>query len=246
MDAKTLLKNAYAVPICAPGYTNRGVRFINREFLTITYRSDPEAIRRWVPEPLKVTEPIVKFEVVHMPDSEGLGSYYESGQIIQVEHEGKVGGLTHMMFLNSLTGTIAGREMWGFPKKLGFPALNIEYDTAVGTLDIGNTRVATATMGYKYEEMDLAEITQGLESSNNFLLKVIPHVDGSVRICELVKYPITDVVMKGAWSGPGALSYVPHALAPLADLPVLEVLKAEHMIMDFFIPLGEVVHDYLA
>jgi len=246
MDAKTLLKNAYAVPICAPGYPNHDPRFYNREFLTITYRSDPEAMRRWVPEPLKVTEPIVKFEVIHMPDSEGFGSYYESGQIIQVEYEGQVGGLTHMMFLDSMAGTIAGREIWGFPKKLGFPAINVEYDTVVGTLDIGKTRVATATMGYKYEEMDQAEIKRALESSNNFLLKVIPHVDGSVRICELVKYPLTDIVMKGAWSGPGALSYVPHALAPLADLPVLEVLKADHMVMDLSIRRGAVVHDYLA
>jgi len=246
MDAETLLKNAYAVPICAPGYPNHEPRFFNREFLTITYRTDPEAMRRWVPEPLKVTEPIVKFEVIHMPDSEGFGSYYESGQIIQVEYEGKVGGLTHMMFLDSMGGTIGGRERWGFPKKLGFPAINVEYDTLVGTLDIGKTRVATATMGYKYEELDQAEIKRAMESSSNFLLKVIPHVDGSVRICELVKYPLTDIVMKGAWSGPGALSYVPHALAPLADLPVLEVLKADHMVMDLTIRSGEVVHDYLA
>ena len=246
MDAKTLLKNAYAVPICAPGYSNEAPRFYNREFLTITYRSDPEAIRRWVPEPLTVKDPIVKFEVIHMPDSEGIGSYYESGQILQVEYEGKAGGLTHMMYLDSLTGTIAGREKWGFPKKLGFPEISVEYDTLVGKLDIGKTRVATATMGYKYEKTDLAEAKRGTESAANFLLKVIPHVDGSVRICELVKYPITDVVMKGAWTGPGALAYVPHALAPLADLPVLEVLRADHMIMDLTIGQGEVVHDYLA
>ena len=93
--------------------------------------------------------------------------------------------------------------------------------------------------------MDQAEIKRAMESSNNFLLKVIPHVDGSVRICELVKYSLTDIVMKGAWSGPGALSYVPHALAPLADLPVLEVLGANHMIMDLTIGRGEVIYDYL-
>ena len=245
MDAKSLVKNAYAMPICAPAYHKGAPRFFNREFLTITYRSDPEAVRRWVPEPLKVTDPIVKFEVIHMPDSEGIGDYYESGQIIQVEHEGKVAGLTHMMYLDSMAGTLAGREMWGFPKKLGFPAINREYDNLVGTLDIGKVRVATATMGYKYVETDLAEAKRGTESASNFLLKVIPHVDGSLRICELVKYPITNVVMKGAWTGPGALSYMPHALAPLADLPVLEVLSANHMVMDLTIGIGEVIHDYL-
>lgn len=246
MDAKTLLESAYAMPICAPAYHKGAPRFYNREFLTITYRSDLEAVRRWVPEPLRVTDPIVKFEVIHMPDSEGIGDYYESGQIIQVEHEGKVGGLTHMMYLDSLAGVLAGREMWGFPKKLGFPEISLEYDNLVGTLDIGNTRVATATMGYKYDQTDLAQAKQATESASNFLLKVIPDVDGSPRVCELVKYPITDVVMKGAWTGPGALSYVPHALAPLSDLPVLEVLSADHMIMDLTINIGEVIHDYLA
>ena len=233
------------MPICRPAYNKGATRFVNREFLVISYRSDPEAVRRWVPEPLKVTDPIIKFEVIHMPDSGGIGDYFESGQAIQVEHEGVVGTLCHMMYLDSMAGTIAGREKLGFPKKLGFPALSLEYDALVGTLDIGKTRVATASMAYKYQEMDLAEAKRGTETASNFLLKVIPHVDDSLRICELVKYPILDVVMKGAWTGPAARSYVPHALAPLADLPVLEVLGATHMVMDLTIGQGEVVHDYL-
>ena len=246
MDTKTLLDNAYAMPVCRPAFNNGSVRFVDREFLMITYRSDPEAVRRWVPEPLVVKDPIVKFEVVHMPDSSGMGDYYESGQVIQVEFDGVPGSISHMMYLDNVAGLTAGREMLGFPKKLGFPALYLEYDTLVGTLDIGETRVATATMGYKYEEMDLDKVKQDMETATNFLLKIIPHVDGSLRICELVKYPITDIVMKGAWSGPGALSYMPHALAPLADLPVLEVLGATHMVMDMTLGLGEIVHDYLA
>jgi acetoacetate decarboxylase len=32
--------------------------------------------------------------------------------------------------------------------------------------------------------------------------------------------------MKGAWEGPAALSLAPHALAPVAELPVLEILRA--------------------
>ncbi len=246
MDAKSLVNNAYAMPICRPAYNRGAAKFVNREFIMITYRSDLDAIRKWVPEPLEVKEPIVKFEVVHMPDSSGMGDYYESGQVIQVEHQGVSGSLSHMMYLDNVSALMVGREMLGFPKKLGFPALELQHDTLVGTLDIGKVRVATATMAYKYEEMDLIKVKQGMESAANFLLKVIPHVDGSLRICELVKYPITDIVVKGAWTGPGALSYMPHALAPLADLPVLEVLGATHMVMDMTLGLGEVVHDYLA
>jgi acetoacetate decarboxylase len=39
---------------------------------------------------------------------------------------------------------------------------------------------------------------------------------------------------------------MPHALAPVAALPVLEVLSATHLLADCTLELGEVLHDYLA
>jgi hypothetical protein len=39
----------------------------------------------------------------------------------------------------------------------------------------------------------------------NYLLKIIPHVDGSPRILELIDYRLEDIVMKGAWTGPATL-----------------------------------------
>jgi acetoacetate decarboxylase len=35
-------------------------------------------------------------------------------------------------------------------------------------------------------------------------------------------------------------------LAPVAELPVLEVVSAVHILADLTLGLGEVVHDYLA
>ena len=37
----------------------------------------------------------------------------------------------------------------------------------------------------------------------------------------------------------------PDALAPVAELPVLEVLSGVHIIADLTLGLGKVVHDYL-
>jgi len=65
-------------------------------------------------------------------------------------------------------------------------------------------------------------------------------------VCELVKYYLTDIDVKGAWTGPGALDLHAHALAPVANLPVLEVLSTVHILADLTLPMGSVVHDYLA
>jgi acetoacetate decarboxylase len=149
------------------------------------------------------------------------------------------------MYLNDEAPIAGGREIWGFPKKLASPSLTVETDTLLGTLDYGSVRVATATMGYKHRPLDSASVLAGLLAPN-YLLKIIPHVDGSARICELVRYFLEDVTIKGAWTGPAALELSHHALAPVARLPVLEVLSGTHIVTDMTLGLGTVIHDYLA
>jgi acetoacetate decarboxylase len=149
------------------------------------------------------------------------------------------------MFLNDHPPIAGGRELWGFPKKLAKPSLKVETDTLLGILHYGPVPVAVGTMGYKHKQADLKAVKASMEAPN-FLLKVIPHVDGTPRICEIVEYSLIDIDLKGAWTGPAALSLFPHALAPVAELPVLEVLSAVHILADLTLDLGKVVHDYLA
>jgi acetoacetate decarboxylase len=66
-------------------------------------------------------------------------------------------------------------------------------------------------MGYKHKSENLTTVKTAL-ASPNFLLKIIPHVDGTPRICELVEYYLNDITVKGAWTGPAALDLRPHAL----------------------------------
>jgi acetoacetate decarboxylase len=238
-------ERAFAMPLTSPAFPPGPYRFRHREFLTIAYRTDPAKLRAVVPEPLEVNDdPIVKYEFIRMPDSTGFGDYTESGQVIPVSFRGKQGTYTLCMFLNDDPPIAGGRELWGFPKKLAQPTLRAEIDTLVGTLDYGPVRVATGTMGYKHKTADAAAVLAALKAPN-FLLKIIPHVDGSPRICELVEYYLEDIDLKGAWTGPGALDLHAHALAPVAELPVLEVISATHIIADLTLGLGKVVYDYL-
>ncbi len=237
--------NAFAMPLSSPAFPRGPYRFCKREFLVITYLTDIDALRAVVPEPLEITEPLVKFEFIRMPDSTGFGDYTESGQVIPVSLRGQQGNYSHAMYLNDHPPIAAGRELWGFPKKLAYPTLHTEIDTLSGTLDYGKIRIATATMGFKHRQADQTAVLASL-AAPNFLLKIIPHVDGSARICELVRYYTTEVTLAGAWTGPCSLELHPHALAPVADLPVLTVVSAVHFIADLTLDLGEVVFDYLA
>ncbi len=246
MNEDDVRSRAFAMPLTSPAYPVGPYRFVNREFLIITYRTDPAKLRALVPEPLQLEgDPLVKFEFIRMPDSTGFGDYTESGQVIPVTFQGKKGAYSHCMFLDDHPPIAGGRELWGFPKKLAKPTLKAEIDTLVGTLDYGPVRVALGTMGYKHKALEPQPILDSLLGPN-WLLKIMPHVDGTPRICELVEYRLKDVHLKGAWSGPAALTLQSHALAPLNELPVLEIVSGVHIIADLTLDLGTVVHDYLA
>lgn len=245
MHSSEVLSRAFAMPLTNPAFPPGPYRFVNREFLIITYETDLDALRAVVPEPLQVTKPVVKYEFIRMPDSTGFGDYTESGQVIPVEYKGVEGNYLHSMYLNDHPRIAGGRELWGFPKKLATPHFAVEIDTLIGTLDYGPVRVATGTMGFKHRPVD-AEAVARSQAAPNYLLKIIPHVDGTPRICELVRYHMIDVTVKGAWSGPASLELHPHALAPVADLPVKRVVSALHFIADMTLDLGTVAHDYLA
>ncbi|KTD31300.1 MULTISPECIES: acetoacetate decarboxylase [Legionella] len=244
MDEAQIKKNAFAMPFTSPAYPRGPYYFKNREYFIITYETDMDALKEVVPAPLEVVEPLVNFEVIRMPDSTGFGDYTESGQVIPVRYKGKAGSYTHAMYLDDMPPISGGREIWGFPKKLAQPRLCIEKETLVGILDYGSCRVATATMGFKYQQLDPEAIKKSMMTPS-YLLKIIPHVDGTTRICELVEYQLENVEIKGAWTGPARLDLHYHALAQLARLPVKKVVKAVHVLTDLILPYGRVVHDYL-
>lgn len=157
---------------------------------------------------------------------------------------GVPGSFVLSMFLDDQSPIAAGRELWGFPKKDGKPKLRVKKDTLIGTLDYTGIRIAIGTMGFKHAKADHDEIMASMLEPN-FLLKIIPHVDGSLRICELVQYELTDITIKGAWTGPGALELHPHALAPVSNLQIYEIQSTTHILADLTLPYGRVVHDYL-
>ena len=235
-----------SMPASGPSYPAGPYRFIQREFMVITYETGADIIRDHLPEPLEPVErPLVHYEWIKMPDSSGFGDYTETGQVIPVRLNGEDGAYTHAMYLDDDAPIAGGRELWGFPKKRATPKIEVESDVLVGTLHYGSVLCASATMGYKHRPVDHDIVLKSMKAPN-FILKIIPHVDGSPRICELVRFSLEDIVLKEAWTGPAALGLFPHALADVSRLPVREVVSALHFKADLTLGLGSVAFDYLA
>src|ERR1700733_12140012 len=121
MKIDDVRRNAYSMPLTNPAFPMGPYRFFNREFLVVTYRTDPEALAAGgpealgavLPEPLEVTDSLVNYEFIRMPDSTGFGDYTETGQVIPVRFEGEDGVYVHSMYLDDDAAIVGGRELWG-------------------------------------------------------------------------------------------------------------------------------------
>ncbi len=238
--------NLNSMPAAGSSYPAGPYRFIDREYMVITYETDAEVVREQLPEPLEpLDRPLVHYEWIRMPDSSGFGSYTESGVVIPCRLRGEEVNFVSQMYLDNDPPIAAGREIWGFPKKYAHPKLEIVRDTLTGTLAYAGQLVAMGTMGYKHERMaGNGERTVATLSKTQVNLKLIPGVDGEPEICQLVAYGLTDITVKGSWLGPARLHLIPHVNAPVADLPVRRVIGAHHFIADLTLPYGRTVFDY--
>lgn len=225
-------------------YSSPPHRFINREYFIITYETNIDALKSILPPGLQAPEPLVKFEFMHMPDASGFGCFSEAGQAVPVTYEGCRGTYIHNMFLDCHAPVAGGREIWGFPKTMANPVLEVDSDHLLGTLNYGKTRIATGTMAYKTSQLNVGDVQIALQEPG-YLLKSMPDVNGKPAICQLVRYAMTDVNVKWAYSGRASLEFHPHAMACLNDLPIRKIHSACHFIADLTLPFGEIAIDYL-
>ena len=236
-----------SMPAISPSYPRGPYRFINREYMIISYHSDPDAIRAAVPEPLVPASDIVNYEWMRMPDSSGFGDYTETGTVIPCLLDGEPVNFPVQMYLDDESPIASGREIWGFPKKHAAAKLLLATDTLTGTLRYAGERVALGTMAYKHEPMaDSLDAAHQAIAKTQVCLKLIPDVDGRTKIAQLVRFAMTDITVKGAWRGPARLHLIPHVNAPVADFPVRKVICGSHLLADMTLPYGEVAYDYLA
>jgi acetoacetate decarboxylase len=98
-----------------------GMKFIffDAEMAMVLFRTDPDVVKRIIPEPLKpLAEPFAMAFIAKYPKTNFGSVYNEAALTLVVEYEGKVGGYCLTMPVTEDMALIGGREVFGFPKKI--------------------------------------------------------------------------------------------------------------------------------
>lgn len=241
-----IVKSGFSTPLDAPMVPPFPFTFRDAEILTLTYRTDPEAIRALLPEPLVLTGDRVMIHVYKMNDTDWLGPYHEVNVMVGATLPGKAtGAYSPWLFLSSDIGVAHGRELHGQPKKLGNPKLDFRGDLIVGSLERNGIDVLTGTMPYKQARAEITDLSAIFPFAVNLNLKTIDHIDGTPAIRQLTSRQLADVQVTECWRGPCTVELRPNAQAPLHRLPVVEMLDGFYWKATFTLVPGVILHDYL-
>jgi acetoacetate decarboxylase len=247
-SSQDIRHRAFSTPTDAPLVPTFPFRFRDVWILTAIYRSDPEAIDRIVPAPLRPAGEEVVIHIYQMNDTEWFGAYNESAIQIPTIYPptGKRGVYSPYLFLDRDGAVAAGREVYGQPKKNGSPSIEFRGDLVVGRVRRNGISVVTLTMPYKQTRCSPETMRERLDFVTNFNLKVIPSITGDDAIRQITGRDFAELVIHECWEGLVTVELRPNAQAPVYRLPVVEMLTGFLWRCDFTLDHGEIVHDYLA
>jgi len=236
-----------SMPLQSPTYPRGPFRFFNRKYLIVNYRTDPKAIRDSLPEPIEPDGDQVSVQWLDLPDGEGFGAYSAAAQVIPCTLKGEPCNFISQMYVNNTSPLAGGREIWGYPMKFGHASLITHGDTLTGSLEYASQITAQGTMTYKHQvHPEIAHRENLLLARKQVTLKIIPGIDGTPEIAQLIGITFENVTVEGAWIGNARLDLTPSVNCTLADLPVHQVTGGVHLVTSMTLPYGHLLHDYLA
>jgi len=163
-----------------------------------------------------------------------IGPYREVVVLTAALWHGVDGMFCPLIYVDSDAALCAGREVWGFPKKLA----NIELSEDGGTV---RGRLARAGEDLIVLEGNAAEIADpslatALGAMPIYNHKLIPAANGKETDVDCLTEVRLDVLGHQAWTGTGALRSSGEAAFVLGDALDVQLVRA---VVDSVLPLGE-------
>jgi acetoacetate decarboxylase len=235
----TLEKMGYSMPVDAPAYQAPPYHYRNVQAIAVAFETDPEAALAAIPAALELVEPATATLSFYWYPFTTFGPYNEAIISLNVAHKGKPLTLIQQIMVDTEPPMLAGREIWGFPKKLATIAFRRERDMIFGTLERpAGIRLASAIVR---PEQPLKPVPPGVTAVS---LRIIPAADGNLReprVAEIVETPTTTEVHH-AWQGTGSVAFAEHsALDPWDRFPVRKIVSATYLEYDMYLPAGRVI-----
>lgn len=227
------------MPVYSPLYPPPPFHYRRYERLSAFCTGHEEAIRSFIPSPLEYVSNRFTAFIMVVADVEGLRPYEEGGIQLPVQYRGRRGIITAFEYTTTDDALCAGREVWGYPKKL------IE----TGFIDHGEDRIhgAVERLGRRIIQVELfpgrdyTPPSWDVVTEERFQVKSIPAADGGVETFKVISVTLQEAHVVEKVEGPGRAVFETSDDDPLYHLGPVECLGANYLVGSFVLGLGHEV-----
>ncbi|MDP3342170.1 acetoacetate decarboxylase family protein [Frigidibacter sp.] len=230
---------AYTIPNAAPLFQDPPYQYRNVRKISAFCKCDPAKLALFLPDEFSLAGEICEVFVMESPDAGPLGRYNEGGIVIPVSYDGQTGGHVAFEYVETDDSMAAGREIWGYPKKIADVPMTFAAD--------GKVSGSVVRRGARIIAVDFTPAEAGFDKpvlQPRFQLKLVPPADGVSKGCrQVIRNAVTDFTLHDRVTGKVELHLESSAQDPMADLGVIEVLGGELSSYSFVLGYGEILVD---
>jgi len=237
-------KFGYGMPVDAPLYAKPPIYYQNMKTISITYRTDPEAAIEMLPEGLMLPEPAVAVLLFIFYPFSTLGPYEEVILGLPCFWKGQPKFYIPHIVVNSDIPQVAGREIWGYPKKMATITIETEGDIIWGKMERPAGHLICSA-GIRPEIP--VKVNQNTVGGGGVSLRVIPSPEegASPSLAELIEIPSRNFELLESWTGPGwAQFHSDSDIDPWHKLPIQKIVNAEYRIANQELGYGKIIKKY--
>jgi acetoacetate decarboxylase len=244
--------SGFAMPLGASLYPEPPHHFRGAQQAWATYEADADSVERLLPPGVEAdgNPPICQAWVCRYPWT-SFGPYLEAYLMVRVALDGVRYWYQPLIFTDSEPPLAAGREIWGFPKKLARMEWRLEGEQLLYTVERpAGKRLMTFALS-----LDRLAQPEEIEGLPVLSFRLLPPSDPArpPAAAELVRVDVEGAFHRtpglGAdlWAGRASVTMdSPSEVDPWHLLAPRRLLGGFVQTVDFSLPLGTVVKDYVA
>ena len=233
----------YSTPELSPIYAEPPYEYRDSPALMVQFETDPEVLRRLVPEPLTPNKENHMFCSVTDFMSSGFGRYLEAHIFTHAIYKRRLVNYSIYLILDNDVAICGGREIWGFPKKLGRLEMNMRDDVVSAKVERGG--ITLIEVAVQLSQLVAPEELSG--TAEWFTRKVVPSVSLKLppEVDQLTSTTLTNIAIREVYKGPGTVSFGTSPADRFSEIPVNKVLGGYYYRSDMTLGDGVVAHNYL-
>ena len=234
----------YSLPAMSPLYVPPPFDYRDGWSQFVLFKTDPAAVAPFIPEPVTPDPSGLMTMTISTFFASSFGAYNEATLCAMARFKNKPVSYALQLILDNDIAICGGREIWGWPKKLGRVNLDVVDGVVHSSVERGGCEIIKAAVEIG-PRIDMDELDEGALDFIN--LKLIPSVKNGAapEVAQLTKTSLSNFKARSAYQGRGTLAFGESPVDRFSQFPVLEVVDALYYNADFVLGDGTVVHDYL-